>query len=209
MLDVPAPCTRDDANAIRALAMDAVDRAKSGHPGMPMGMADVATVLWTKFLKFDARKPGWSDRDRHGFSDHSVGLDQRDELHVHRHVHERRGRDRDVSRVKRGRAEGRPRCSDGGVRSRGERTGDGQVHRADGSGVGRDHVLHGDRVTGRSEGLRHGKPAGRHRPDERHELHVHRDGDELGRNWASVRSVDCGRSGRHTGHAHGRVGSRR
>ncbi len=52
------------ANAIRALSMDAVNRAKSGHQGMPMGMADVATVLWTKFLKYDAAKPQWPDRDR-------------------------------------------------------------------------------------------------------------------------------------------------
>jgi transketolase len=52
------------ANAIRALAMDAVEKAKSGHPGMPMGMADVATVLFTRFLKFDAADPGWPDRDR-------------------------------------------------------------------------------------------------------------------------------------------------
>ncbi|MFZ1101654.1 MAG: transketolase [Hyphomicrobiaceae bacterium] len=52
------------ANAIRALAMDAVERAKSGHPGMPMGMADVATVLLTQFLKFDAAAPDWPDRDR-------------------------------------------------------------------------------------------------------------------------------------------------
>ena len=52
------------ANAIRALAMDAVERAKSGHPGMPMGMADVATVLFTQFLKFDASAPEWPDRDR-------------------------------------------------------------------------------------------------------------------------------------------------
>ncbi len=55
---------RDMANAIRALAMDAVERAKSGHPGMPMGMADVATVLFTRFLKFDAAAPDWPDRDR-------------------------------------------------------------------------------------------------------------------------------------------------
>ena len=48
---------RDMANAIRALAMDAVEAAKSGHPGMPMGMADVATVLFTRFLKFDPRDP--------------------------------------------------------------------------------------------------------------------------------------------------------
>ncbi|MEE8500801.1 MAG: 1-deoxy-D-xylulose-5-phosphate synthase N-terminal domain-containing protein, partial [Kiloniellales bacterium] len=52
------------ANAIRALAMDAVQRANSGHPGMPMGMADVATVLFTKFLKFDPKRPDWPDRDR-------------------------------------------------------------------------------------------------------------------------------------------------
>ncbi len=52
------------ANAIRALAMDAVQAANSGHPGMPMGMADVATVLWTQFLKYDPAAPNWSDRDR-------------------------------------------------------------------------------------------------------------------------------------------------
>ena len=52
------------ANAIRALAMDAVEKAKSGHPGMPMGMADVATVLFTRYLKFDPADPQWPDRDR-------------------------------------------------------------------------------------------------------------------------------------------------
>ncbi|MEL7488197.1 MAG: 1-deoxy-D-xylulose-5-phosphate synthase N-terminal domain-containing protein, partial [Pseudomonadota bacterium] len=52
------------ANAIRALSMDAVETAKSGHPGMPMGMADVATVLFAQHLKFDAAAPGWADRDR-------------------------------------------------------------------------------------------------------------------------------------------------
>ena len=52
------------ANAIRALAMDGVEKAKSGHPGLPMGMADVATVLFTKFLKYDAADPHWPDRDR-------------------------------------------------------------------------------------------------------------------------------------------------
>jgi transketolase len=52
------------ANAIRALAMDAVERANSGHPGLPMGAADVATVLFTRFLKFDAGDPSWPDRDR-------------------------------------------------------------------------------------------------------------------------------------------------
>jgi transketolase len=52
------------ANAIRVLAMDAVERAQSGHPGMPMGMADVTTVLFSKFLKFDAKAPQWADRDR-------------------------------------------------------------------------------------------------------------------------------------------------
>ncbi len=52
------------ANAIRALAMDAVEAAQSGHPGMPMGMADVATVLFTKFMKFCPQDPNWADRDR-------------------------------------------------------------------------------------------------------------------------------------------------
>src|ERR1700704_3894895 len=52
------------ANAIRALAMDAVEKANSGHPGLPMGAADVATVLFTQFLKFDAADPKWPDRDR-------------------------------------------------------------------------------------------------------------------------------------------------
>jgi transketolase len=54
----------DMANAIRALAMDAVEQAKSGHPGLPMGAADVATVLFTQFLKFDPNDPTWPDRDR-------------------------------------------------------------------------------------------------------------------------------------------------
>ncbi len=52
------------ANAIRALSMDAVQAANSGHPGMPMGMADVATVLWSKYLRFDSQAPDWADRDR-------------------------------------------------------------------------------------------------------------------------------------------------
>ncbi|MFL5123066.1 MAG: transketolase [Microvirga sp.] len=64
----PAPADRvthsDLANAVRALAMDAVEQAKSGHPGLPMGAADMATVLFTKFLKYDAADPTWPDRDR-------------------------------------------------------------------------------------------------------------------------------------------------
>jgi len=60
-----APVThRDMANAVRFLAIDAVERAKSGHPGMPMGMADAATVLFSRFLKFDPTDPSWPDRDR-------------------------------------------------------------------------------------------------------------------------------------------------
>jgi transketolase len=54
----------DMANAVRFLAIDAVEKAKSGHPGMPMGMADVATVLFSRFLKFDPADPAWPDRDR-------------------------------------------------------------------------------------------------------------------------------------------------
>jgi transketolase len=58
------PTDRRLANAIRALAMDAVEAANSGHPGMPMGMADAATALFTRHLKFDAADPHWPDRDR-------------------------------------------------------------------------------------------------------------------------------------------------
>jgi transketolase len=60
----PPVSAKDMANAIRFLAADAVEKAKSGHPGMPMGMADVATALFTRFLKFDAANPQWADRDR-------------------------------------------------------------------------------------------------------------------------------------------------
>jgi transketolase len=65
----PLPAAKDPhlrhmATALRALAMDAVEQAKSGHPGMPMGMADVATVLFSQFLKFDPAAPDWPDRDR-------------------------------------------------------------------------------------------------------------------------------------------------
>ena len=52
------------ANAIRALAMDAIEQAQSGHPGLPLGAADIATVLFTRALKFDASDPKWLDRDR-------------------------------------------------------------------------------------------------------------------------------------------------
>ncbi len=55
---------KDMSNAIRVLAMDAVQQANSGHPGMPMGFADVATVLFSKYLKYDAHTPDWADRDR-------------------------------------------------------------------------------------------------------------------------------------------------
>src|SRR5437763_8737738 len=58
------PTDRRLANAIRALAMDAVEAANSGHPGMPMGMADAATALFTRHLKFDAADAHWPDRDR-------------------------------------------------------------------------------------------------------------------------------------------------
>jgi transketolase len=58
------PKLRHMADALRALAMDAVEKAKSGHPGMPMGMADIATVLFTKYLRYDPQAPDWPDRDR-------------------------------------------------------------------------------------------------------------------------------------------------
>ena len=58
------PTRRDLANAVRALSMDAVQKAKSGHPGAPMGMADIAEVLWNDFMDHDPANPSWADRDR-------------------------------------------------------------------------------------------------------------------------------------------------
>lgn len=55
---------KDLANAIRALSMDAVQKANSGHPGAPMGMADIAEVLWNDFLRHNPTDPSWYDRDR-------------------------------------------------------------------------------------------------------------------------------------------------
>src|SRR5690606_38113403 len=60
----PVGETSPMANAIRVLAMDAVQAANSGHPGLPMGAADIATVLYSQFLKFDPAEPKWADRDR-------------------------------------------------------------------------------------------------------------------------------------------------
>ena len=58
------PIFKNLSNAIRFLSIDAVQKANSGHPGMPMGMADIATVLFKDFLKFDPKDPNWIDRDR-------------------------------------------------------------------------------------------------------------------------------------------------
>ena len=58
------PSKRELANAVRALSMDAVQAANSGHPGAPMGMADIAEVLWNDFLRHNPANPRWPDRDR-------------------------------------------------------------------------------------------------------------------------------------------------
>jgi len=62
--DLTAVAHSDLANAVRFLAVDAIETSQSGHPGLPMGMADVATVLFSRFLKFDPSDPAWPDRDR-------------------------------------------------------------------------------------------------------------------------------------------------
>src|SRR5271163_3077864 len=64
VLSRPMTHARHMADAIRALAIDATERSRFGYPGLPMGMADVATALWTRYLKFDAADPNWLDRDR-------------------------------------------------------------------------------------------------------------------------------------------------
>ena len=56
--------SRELANAVRMLSIDAVERAQSGHPGMPLGMADIAMVLWQKYLKYNPTNPAWFNRDR-------------------------------------------------------------------------------------------------------------------------------------------------
>jgi transketolase len=83
----PLPAARDPhlrrmANALRALAMDAVEQAKSGHPGMPMGMADIATVLFSQFLNFDPTAPDWPDRDRFVLSNGHGSMLQYGLLHL-------------------------------------------------------------------------------------------------------------------------------
>jgi transketolase len=59
-----ADLSRDAVDTLKFLAVDAVEKAKSGHPGMPMGAADVAFVLWGRFLRYDPTAPDWPDRDR-------------------------------------------------------------------------------------------------------------------------------------------------
>ena len=76
------PSRRDLANAIRFLAIDAVQAANSGHPGMPMGMADIAEVLWNDFLKVNPANPGWADRDRFELSNGHGSMLQYALLHL-------------------------------------------------------------------------------------------------------------------------------
>ncbi len=76
------PSRRELANAIRALSMDAVEAAKSGHPGMPMGMADIAEVLWNDFLSHNPANPKWSDRDRFVLSNGHGSMLQYSLLHL-------------------------------------------------------------------------------------------------------------------------------
>lgn len=68
-VSLKAVSTRDLANAIQLLPIDALEAANSGHPGVPMGMADASAVLFSRHLKFDASSPGWADRDRFVLSD--------------------------------------------------------------------------------------------------------------------------------------------
>ncbi len=68
------PSRRDLANAIRALSMDAIQKANSGHPGAPMGMADIAEVLWNDHLKYNPKSSKWADRDRFVLSNGKQGL---------------------------------------------------------------------------------------------------------------------------------------
>ena len=79
---MPSPTAKDRANAIRFLSIDAVQRAKSGHPGMPMGMADIAEVLWHDFLRHQPANPMWANRDRFVLSNGHGGMLQYALLHL-------------------------------------------------------------------------------------------------------------------------------
>jgi len=81
-LNVTQPTISQMSNALRFLAVDAVEKAKSGHPGMPLGMADIATVLFTRHLKFDATHPNWPDRDRFILSNGHGSMLQYSLLHM-------------------------------------------------------------------------------------------------------------------------------
>ena len=76
------PSRRDRANAIRALSMDAVQKANSGHPGAPMGMADIAEVLWRDYLKHNPANPNFADRDRFVLSNGHGSMLQYSLLHL-------------------------------------------------------------------------------------------------------------------------------
>jgi len=76
------PAEKQLANAIRALSMDAVQKANSGHPGMPMGMADIGVVLWTEFLKHNPNNPDWANRDRFILSNGHGSMLQYSLLHL-------------------------------------------------------------------------------------------------------------------------------
>src|ERR1700749_2831587 len=73
---------RDVVNVLRVLAMDAVEKAKSGHPGMPMGMAEIAEVLWRGFLRHNPANPAWPDRDRFLLSNGHGSMPQYALLHL-------------------------------------------------------------------------------------------------------------------------------
>src|SRR6188472_994926 len=79
---IPMPTRRQFANAIRALSMDAVQKANSGHPGMPMGMADIAEVLWNDFLHHNPNNPNWFNRDRFILSNGHGSMLQYSLLHL-------------------------------------------------------------------------------------------------------------------------------
>lgn len=100
-MDIASASDKTLANAIRALSMDAVQQANSGHPGAPMGMADIAQVLWSRHLKHNPADPAWFDRDRFVLSNghgsmliyallHLSGYDlPMDELRNFRQMHSR------------------------------------------------------------------------------------------------------------------------
>ena len=184
-MTLPAVSDADLANAIRALAMDAVEAAKSGHPGMPMGMAEIAVALWSRHLRHNPANPAWANRDRFVLSNGHGSMLLYALLHL-------TGYDLPMEELKRFRQLGSKTPGHPGVRLR---AGRGDHHRAARAGH-RQRGRHGARRAAarggvQPAGLRHRRPP--HLRVPRRRLH---DGRHLARGLLARRHARPGQADR-------------